>query len=356
MKNLIYLSLALCLPLLNSCSGPAESANTISDTIPVQVMVLQQQNNRSSMAVSGQFTTDDEVMLSFKTGGIISSLHVKEGDRVKKGQLLATLNPTEINAQVQQAKLSVEKAQRDYQRSQNLYKDSVATLEQLQNSKTMLQQSQEQLRMATFNRQYSEIHAPEDGFILSKLANAGQQVTAGTPILKTNGAASGKWMLRVGISDYEWATLQLNDKAEIQTSSLPGQIFEGRLSRKSEGVDAATGTFSADIVFSGKKPDAIAAGMFGKAIIKPSALSTGSSSWQIPYEALLDGNGSNGYVFVTNDRKTAKKLKVTIGAIDKNTVTITHGLEDATALIISGSAYLTDQSPITVKSSKTAAQ
>jgi hypothetical protein len=96
--------------------------------------------------------------------------------------------------------------------------------------------------------------------------------------------------------------------------------------------------------------------MFGKAIIKPSARSTGSSSWQIPYEALLDGNGSNGYVFVTSDRKTAKKLKVTVGAIDKNTVTITHGLEDATALIISGSAYLTDQSPIAVKSSKTAAK
>lgn len=355
MKKIPYLGI-LSLLFLYACSSPLQPVSSVSDTIPVQVMELQQQSNHAPMSVSGQFTTDDEVMLSFKTGGIISSLNVKEGDRVKRGQLLATLNPTEINAQLQQAKLSVEKARRDYQRTQNLYKDSVATLEQLQNSKTMLQQSQQQLNMASFNRQYSEIHAPEDGYILSKLANTGQQVTAGTAILKTNGAASGKWMLRVGISDYEWAVLRLGDPAKIQTSSLPGQTFEGRVSRKSEGVDAATGTFSADISFSGKKPEAIAAGMFGKAIIEPSKMAAGKGNWQIPYEALLDGDGDSGYVFVTNDRKTAKKLKVTISGIDKNTVTVTHGLENAGALIISGSAYLTDQSPVTVQSAKPAAK
>ncbi|SEB18428.1 efflux RND transporter periplasmic adaptor subunit [Pedobacter hartonius] len=354
MKTIQYMCLLLCIPLVYSCSSHPEAVKTETDTIPVRVMALTQQNANAAMAVSGQFTTDDEVMLSFKTGGIINSLNVKEGDAVKKGQLLATLNPIEINAQVQQARLSVEKAQRDYQRTQNLYRDSVATLEQLQNSKTALQQSQQQLNMASFNRQYSEIHAPKDGYILSKLANTGQQVSPGMAILKTNGAESGKWMLRVGISDNEWAVMQLNDHANIQTSSLPGQSFEGVVTRKSEGVDEATGTFSADISFRGKKPKAIAAGMFGKAIIEPGRKTAGSSSWQIPYEALLDGDGSTGYVFVTNDNKTAKKLKVTVAGIDKNTVTISHGLENATALIISGSAYLTDQSMISVLPSKTA--
>lgn len=356
MKNLTYLSLLLCVPLMYSCSSPVEPANTFADTIPVRIMPLKQQDSHAQMAVSGQFTTDDEVMLSFKTGGIISSLNVKEGDAIKRGQLLATLNPTEINAQVEQAKLAVEKARRDDQRTQNLFKDSVATLEQLQNSRTTLQQSQQQLNMASFNRQYSEIHAPQDGYILSKLANTGQQVTAGTAILKTNGTESGKWMLRVAVSDYEWAVLQLKDPAKIQTSSLPGQTFEGMVSRKSEGVDAATGTFSADISFTGQKPRAIAAGMFGKAIIAPSKRGTGSGNWQIPYEALLDGDGDSGYVFVTNDRKTARKLKVTVSGIDKNTVTVTHGLENALALIISGSAYLTDRSMIVIQSPQTSAK
>lgn len=343
----------MAIPFLYACKShvPASHPDGGADTIPVQVMELKQQNSNQALSVSGQFTTDDEVMLSFKTGGIISSLHVKEGDAVKQGQLLATLNPTEINAQLQQAQLANEKTIRDYQRTQNLYKDSVATLEQLQNSKTAMQQAQQQLNLLSFNRRYSEIHAPQDGYVLKKLANAGQQVTAGTAVLETNGAQSGKWMLRVAISDSEWAILQLNDKAQIQTTALPGQVLQGMVTRKSEGVDATSGTFSADITLTGAKPKAIAAGMFGKATIVPARQSSNAAgNWQIPYEALLDGDGSNGYVFVTDDNKTAHKVKVTVAGIDKNTATITGGLEQAKALIVSGSAYLTDNSAITIQS------
>lgn len=349
MKTIHSIGLSLCMPLLFACTH-SETASQITDTdtIPVKVMALQKGNSKQKIAVSGQFTTDDEVMLSFKTGGIISSLSVKEGDAVKKGQLLATLNPTEINAQVQQAKLSAEKATRDYQRIQNLYKDSVATLEQLQNGKTNLQQAQQELKIASFNLQYSQIRAPKDGYILKKLANPGQQVTAGTAILQTNGAESGKWLLRVGISDREWSMLQLNDRASIQTTALSGQLLEGVVSRKAEGVDPATGTFTVDITLTSKKPKAIAAGMFGKAVITPGPGKHTEANWQIPYEALLDGDGSSGYVFITNDNKTAHKVKVAISSIDKNTVTVTAGLEEAKALIVSGSAYLTDNSIITL--------
>lgn len=356
MKTNQLMSILLFMPLIYACNSHQAVDNKVdSENIPVQVMVLKQANSKATIAVSGRFTTDDEVMLSFKTSGLISALNVKEGDPVKKGQLLASLNPMEINAQVQQAQLTAEKTQRDFQRTQNLYKDSVATLEQLQNSKTAMQQAVQQLGVAKFNRQYSEIHAPKNGYILRKLANAGQYVTPGTAVLEVNGAESGKWLLRVGISDQEWATLQINDQAKIQTSALPGQELEGRVSRKSEGVDPVSGTFTADITLTGKKPQAVAAGMFGKATVIPSGQKSGNQTagngnWQIPYEALLDGDGSSGYVFITNDNKTAHKVKVTVAGIDKNTVTVTEGLGQAKALIISGSAYLTDQSSIIVKS------
>ena len=352
MKAYYYCIVLLCVALYYGCTSHTEAAGKKpgNDTIPVQVIALNRQNSSAGIAVSGQFTTDDEVMLSFKTGGIINSLLVKEGDAVKKGQLLATLNLTEINAQVQQAQLNREKAQRDYQRILNLYNDSVATLEQLQNTKTTLQLAEQQLNAAAFNRQYSEIRASQDGYVLHKLANVGQVVSSGTPVLQTNGAGSGKWLLRVGISDREWAMLKLNDAAAVQTTALPGQVWEGRVSRKSEGVDAATGTFTADITLTAQKPKAIAAGMFGKAVIHPAAPAEGTGGWQIPYEALLDGDGGTGYVFVTNDNRTAHKLKVTVGGITQNTVTITDGLQDASSLIVSGSAYLTDNSPISIQS------
>lgn len=347
MKAIYYISILIATPLFYGCNTK-EPAKKLSDnnTIPVRILHLDQQTGNASIALSGQFTTDDEILLSFKTGGIIDRVLVKEGDPVKKGQLLATLNLTEINAQLQQARLSLEKAARDHKRIQNLYADSVATLEQLENTRTALQLAQQQLNLVSFNRRFSEIHAPQDGFILKKLADAGQQVSSGTAVLQSNG--EGKWMLKAALSDQEWALLKLNDKSKIQISSSPGKSFEGFVSRKSEGADPGTGTFTIYITLTGKRPDDIAAGMFGKAVVNPSGQTNGS--WKIPYEALLDGNGNSGYVFITNDHKTAQKKMVTISGIEKNTVTITDGLQDAKSLIVSGSAYLTDNSKISIQS------
>jgi len=357
MQRILILLLPAAALLLHSCGTPASGKNTavVSDTVPVRVMTLGEPSTLQGVAVSGQFTTDDETLLSFKTGGIINTILVKEGDHVHKGQLLATLNLTEINTQVQQAQLSLEKAQRDYQRTLNLFKDSVATLEQLQNAKTALDVAGQQNSAARFNQNYSEIRASQDGYVLKKMANPGQVITSGTAVLQTNGASGNDWLLRVGLSDKEWATVHLGDKARLETSAFPGQTFGGVVSRKSEGVDPATGTFTADIRLTGVRPPSLATGLFGKGMILPSRITGDAKSdtslshtWSIPYEALLDGDGSSGYVFVTEDGKTAHKIKVTVAGMEKDNVIISDGLQHAGSLIVSGSAYLTDSSPISI--------
>src|SRR5690349_6070485 len=109
MKTLHVIAILALLSSFAASCGEKTAAEQKKETdkIPVKLLPLNGQIAAISLInVSGQFTTDDEVMLSFKTGGIIQSLLVKEGDAIKQGQLLATLNPTEIDAQVQQAQLS----------------------------------------------------------------------------------------------------------------------------------------------------------------------------------------------------------------------------------------------------------
>ena len=62
----------------------------------------------------------------------------------------------------------------------------------------------------------------------------------------------------------------------------------------------------------------------------------------------MDGDGSSGYVFVTNDSQTAEKTKVVIAGVEKDHVIISQGLEKSKLLIVSGSAYLTDKSVIQI--------
>lgn len=330
-----------------ACGNAAKEDTTFgnSDTIPVRLLPLQQGQFEGRIETSGLFTSDDETVLSFKNGGIIGKIYVQEGDAVKKGQLLATLNPTEVNAAYGQAKLAAEKAARDYDRAKQLYADSVATLEQLENAETAFLVAREQLGAAQFNSGQTAIRAPGTGYVLRKLANEGQVVGPGTPILQTNSAQQSGWQLKVGLGDREWAAIALGDEAFVTFDALEGDSLAATVHKKSEGIDPSSGTFSVMLKLSDKTDKSIGAGMFAKAVIIPKAQ---DSVWRIPFDAVLDADGGHAFVFVSNDGKHAKKIPIKLAGIQEDGVLVTKGLEQAKALIVAGSAYLTDGAPIKV--------
>ncbi len=347
MKNITLIILCAIFSLLFACKSGDQKEKAIiqQDTIPVKIVSLVEEDADAEIITSGYFTTNDETMLSFKNGGVINRIYVKEGDQIAKGQLLASVNPTEIGSQVAQVQLSLQKAQRDYDRANKLFKDSVATLEQLQNAKTALDVAKQQIQSAKFNEGYTAIRATKNGYVLRKLANDGQIVGPGTPVLQINGASDGNWILKVGLSDKQWSVLKVGDRATISSEALSGQVLQAKVSRKAESIDQQSGTLGVELALSDGKVKGLAAGLFGKASIFPSKK---QRSFTIPYDALLDGGENEGYVFITNDNRTAKKVKVQLGAIQKEKISVTGGLEDASAVIISGSAYLTDGSKIRV--------
>ncbi len=340
----IILSAAWMIQSCGNSDRKTERVARVTEIVPVRVLAVALQELQPVIQTSGVFTTDDETFLAFKTGGIIQKMYVKEGDAIRKGQLLATLNLTEIEAQVAQAKLSFEKAKRDFTRVENLYRDSVATLEKFQNARTGMEVASRQLEAANFNRSYSEIRAVNNGYVLRKMANEGQVIAPGVTVFQTNGAGQGKWILRTGVSDREWSMITVGDQATAKTDALPGKIFEAVVTRKSEGTDVMNGSFTVEVTL--KNPgNGLASGLFGKATIQGSRK---QPVWKIPYAALLDGDAQSGYVFATEDGKTAHKVNVVVGSIEKDLVTIVAGLENVKTLIISGSAYLKDGSEIKV--------
>ncbi len=346
-KSFVLIVPVTVISILSACKGGKEKEKVMiqQDTIPVKVISLTPENADAQIVTSGYFTTNDETLLSFKNGGVINRIYVKEGDQITKGQLLATVNPTEIGSQVEQVQLSLQKAQRDYERASKLFKDSVATLEQLQNAKTALEVAKQQLQSAKFNEGYTAIRATKNGYVLRKLANDGQIVGPGTPVLQVNGANEGKWILKVGLSDSQWSALKIGDRASITSEALQGRILQAKVSRKAESIDPQSGTFGVDLSLESGDLKGLAAGLFGRATIYPTSKQT---AYSLPYDALLDGGENEGYVFVTNDNQTAKKVKVQLGAVQKDKITVLGGLENVGSVIISGSAYLTNGSKIKV--------
>ncbi|WP_353126420.1 efflux RND transporter periplasmic adaptor subunit [Parapedobacter pyrenivorans] len=344
-KSFSY-QLVIVVLTLSACGHSDQRTDGLadSDAIPVRVIQLATRDTTQVVSATGTFTTDDETALSFKNGGVIQQIHVKEGDAFRKGQLLASLEPTEINTAVKQAQLGLEKAERDYQRARQLFLDSVATQEQMENAQTVFEAAKQDVQRVAYNLNHTRIYAAFDGYVLQRPASTGQVVGPGTPVLVVSGTGHNGWLLKVGVSDRQWSAIQLNDSATVTTDAASDKRFQATVYRKSEGIDPRSGTFTVFLKLKGIP--AVASGMFGKAEIR---LSTKIGAWFIPYEALLDGDAGTGYVFVTDDGQTARRVHVQVGGIQKDHVMVSGGLEDATSLIVSGSPYLRDGSKITIK-------
>ena len=332
-----------------SCGSARKEANTEAvslDTIPVQIEPVSAFGDSSRIRISGLLHTEDELRLSFKIGGVVAAVSVEEGQRVRKGQLLATLNATEIDAQLQLATIQLEKAQRDNQRAENLYRDSVATLEQVQNSRTAVAAAREALKQVTFNRQHASIVAPTDGFVIKRLSNPGEMISPGMPVVVMGAlGTSSKWVLKAGVSDRDWSAIGVGNRTDVTFDAWPGRHFPGVVTAKALAADPANGTFMVDlrVDFGSEKP---ATGMFGRADVIPSEVRQGYS---IPYESLLEADGEKGHVFVTDDKKTVRMVEVTIASLTQQRVFISSGLEGHSFVVTAGSPYLKDGSLIRVR-------
>ena len=322
-----------------SAPPPAE------EPIPVRLQPVITGNQGRTLQYSGLIASNSEARLSFKIGGMISKIFVKEGDHVTAGQLLATLDLTEIDAQVQQAAQNLEKTRRDEGRISNLYKDTVASLEQLQNAHTQLTVAGEALHIAEFNRQYAQIRASSGGTILQKLMNEGEYASAGTAVLLFNGADNKDWVVRFGVSDKDWAILRKGDKGRIAIDAYPGQEFSGSVTKLAEGADAAGGTYAVEVTIApaGHK---LAPGLFCTLQLQPSVTKTLTL---IPAAALAEGDGTTGYVYTLNeDKKTVRKLPVHVAFLQNDKIAISSGLENVQAVITDGVGYLTERSSVKV--------
>ncbi len=346
MKTLFF---TILLPFfLGACHQKEKKELSSPDESAVAIKLAPVQTGDYSLPVvsSGLISTEAESKLSFKIGGVISKIYVKEGEAVSKGQLLASIDLTEIDAQVGQAKNNLDKTKRDLERGQRLLKDSAATVEQIQNFQTAFNVANENFRIASFNRQFSAIRANTSGKVIRKFVNEGELINGGTPVLTINSAAQNDWIVKIGLPDVDWVRVKKGDHAKICTDAYPDYFFEGDLNAINEGADAISGLYQAEVRLKpGNKK--LASGLFAKVKINPSST---KKLQQVPIEAIVEGHGKKAFVFIVKpDKKSVQKLPVTIAYLENKTAFISDGLAGISEVVTAGSAFLTENSVVKIE-------
>lgn len=348
-KKYLFILIPVALAaIMFTCGGEKkETTKVVIDESAVAVKLVNVEQGEYALPVisSGLISTETESRLSFKVPGIIQKIFVKEGDAVSKGQLLATLDLTEIDAQVGQAKNGFDKATRDFERGQRLYKDSAATLEQIQNLQTALNVANEDYRIASFNKQFSTIRALASGRVIKKFTNEGELASPGEPVLMVNTSGQNNWIVKVGLPDVDWVRVKAGDKVVITTDAYPNVEFSGELTAVNEGAELVTGLYQAEVkINAGSRK--LASGLFAKVKIQPSAK---QKLWSLPIEAIVEGQGKNASVFVAQpDGKSVKKLTVQVAYLEDQKAFLSAGLDGIAQVVSAGSAFLTESSVVTI--------
>lgn len=305
-------------------------------TTKVRLQKLSVTNEPIPVVASGVLASKSRAFLSFKTGGIVEKLMVEEGQSFKKGQVLARLELTEINARVNQAEENVTKLTRDRDRVKRLYADTVATLEQLQDITTGLEVAQSELEIALYNRQYASVVAREDGKVLRRMTERGELINPGTPVFQIaykNGRSSH--IVKIGVADRDVVKMQTGDSAVARFDAYPGRSLRAVVSEIAEAADPRTGVFEIELTIS-DSPYRLRDGFVAKLEVYPSLQ---EAYYKVPMSALVEGDAEEATIYVP-ENKTVKKMTVHPTYItDEFFVISEEEAKNLETVVVQGTAY-----------------
>ncbi len=290
------------------------------------------------VSTHGVLAPRDELRLAFKLAGGVSRIKVREGDVVRRGQELATLELAEIDAEVEQAGQLAAKAERDRVRGDELRAARLISEGDAERLRTDAQVAAARLRAARFNRQYAVIVAPQDGVGLRRRAEERQVLSPGQDVLVL-GPAEGGFVVRAGLSDRDIVKLRTGDKARVTLDAWPGVELRGAVSELPGAASEATGLFDIEVRLE-PSPVKLVAGLLARLVIE-SGIAADSVLPYVPVAAIVEAEGERAAVFVPVDG-IARRREVQVAFIAADTVAIRSGLVAGDTVITDGALYLAD--------------
>ncbi len=329
-----------------ACGGSAATpeAGSEAQAAPVRVAVAASAPFLSEIRTVGRVEPDKAYVLAFKTAGVIAAIHVEEGDAVTKGQVLAELDPRDVEAQFRQAQEAADKAARDLARVRKLHAGGFASDAALQDAEAQAKSTKATAQAARSNKGYAAIVAPADGVVLRRAVEANGVVAAGAPVL-TLSDMSESFMLAAGLADRDALRVAVGDAATVTLDAFPGQVFAATLSEIGADADPRTGTFQIKLRIAASDAP-LKSGLVGRAAIRPATQA--NAGLAIPIDAILEGHGATAMVFVVDADGAAKRTRITTGRISGGLVAVTAGLNPGDQVVVDGAGYLTDGEKVAI--------
>jgi membrane fusion protein, multidrug efflux system len=320
----------------------------MSEAVPVEVGSTWRADLSSYVFGNTHIEARREVEIIARVQGQLEELLVEEGDRVKKGQVLAELNKSELRLALREAQARLDNNRAVYERTIKMLDQELTSQEVLDNNKYLFETAKTQYDQAELNLRYTTITAPFSGVITTRLIEQGEMIRVNTVLF--NLADMDKLLARVYVPEKELARISIGDRVRLESEMFQSQAFEGVVEMISPVVDPATGTVKVTVRVA-ENHGKLKPGMFCSAYV---LTETHLNTLAISRKTLLTDTDETE-VYVVADSGVVRLRKITIGIEQGDTLEVLTGLKDGDQLVLVGKETLRDGSRVRIITDEPAA-
>jgi HlyD family secretion protein len=329
--------------------GPAAAAASASGPRPsltVAVTTPQSGNWPLTVAANGSIAAWQEAVIGAEANGLrLTEVRAQVGDRVKRGQVLATFSASTLNADIAATRASLAEAQAaqaeasaNAERARQLQASGAISAQQIQQyvtgeatARARVQALKARIDADLVRLAQTRVLAPDDGVISARMATVGAVVQPGTELFRLIRKSRLEWRGEVAASELA----RIQPGMPVSVTPAGGTAVAGTVRMVAPTVDAATrnGMVYVDL----PNPGAGKAGMFARGEFKVGE----QTGLTLPQSAVLLRDGFS-YVFKLGDANKVQQVKVNVGRRSGDRVEIVGGLDPKARVVSQGAGFLAD--------------
>ena len=337
---------------LEAKAGPAAGQPAVAAT-PVSVLNVRPESFRSYLDVQGRVDFDQSATASSRAAGTLTSLRVQRGDRVRKGQVLATVDASILDASVAELRTRLDLARVVYQKQKSLWDQQIGTEIQFLTAKNNYQALQRSLGTLARQRELYNVVAPFSGTVDEVLPKLGEVTAPGAPIARLTGGAGGKILAEV--SEAYGNDIKAGNRALVNIPDLGPAELPATVRTVSRAINATSRTFTVELRLDGKQTASLRPNMVATIRIqnydRPNAT-------VIPVD-LVQKDEQDSYIYVAGQqggKTVARKRIIKTGNTYNGKVEVISGLSANDQVISAGYQNLNEGQVLTVANVATAAR
>ncbi len=323
--------------------GQNSATATIATSYSVSVVKAMKKEVTDSFSQVGTIVAYNDVAVISETSGRVVKVDAEVGDYKPAGSVLVEVDSELKEAAYKAADVTYEKAKKDLERYEALYKEGSISDSQIEQARWSYQSAESQYIVARRQLSDTKITTPISGIVTARNVNIGSMVM-GAPqaTVIANVVDISRLKVKVSVAEKDVIRLKVGEPVEVTTDVFPNAAFQGSVfSISSKGDEGHT--YPVEVVLRNSK-NQLKAGMFGRVVFTPKS---SGNLIVIPRECII-GSVENASLYVVENDK-AKLRPVVAGKEAGTNIEILSGLQEGEQVVMNGQNNLSDNAPVIIR-------